>query len=411
MTASSTLTGELKFTFNEGFNALIGGRGSGKSALLEYIRFGLGRSAVDFGADQERTREKELLESTLAGGYVSLELERNGVREIWLRKGGSSVIEVLVPDSPSESISTDEARQRFRARCFSQKQLSTLIRTSDDVADQITGIAAAHSIDRRRDIEQEISELKRAVQNGVAKMVEFWTAEGLHDSAVKNVTDLRRRIATTKAQLEEEGLIEEQRNILERAPAYDLGEALLPEAADALTSDLEQVRRLISSIPSVDKSRREEVKEFPELNDFYAHIDAAAPLITGHLRSAEAELAKLTESQVTATTQFEISLAEFRKKHLAASSGQARLADLISESNKLAKELQEAESKQRQQKALLDSLSNASGELQAGREKLTRSQKKLRDLLEDAANEVSAVPSGVLKASVLKEGVPLILST
>jgi ABC-type cobalamin/Fe3+-siderophores transport system ATPase subunit len=406
MTVSSTLTGELTLTFNEGFNALIGGRGSGKSALLEYIRFGLGRSAVDFGVDQERTRERELLESTLAGGSVSLELERNGVRERWLRKGGSSVIEVLVPDSLSESVTTDEARQRFRARCFSQKQLSTLIRTSDDVADQITGIAAAQSIDRRRDIEQEISELKRAVQNSAAKMVEFWTAEGLHDSAVKNVTDLRRRIATTKAQLEEEGLTDEQRNILERAPAYDLAEALLPEAANALTSDLEQVRRLISSIPSVDKSRREEVKEFPELNDFYARIDAAAPLITGHLRSVEAELAKLTESQVTATTQFEISSVEFRKEHLAASSGQARLANLINESNRLAKELQEAESKQRQQKALLDSLSSASGELQASRERLARAQKKLSDLLEDAANEVSAVPSGVLKASVLKESVP-----
>lgn len=92
MIVSSTLTGELKLTFNEGFNALIGGRGSGKSALLEYIRFGLGRSAVDLGTDQERTRERELLESTLTGGYVSLELERNGVRERWLRKGGASVI-------------------------------------------------------------------------------------------------------------------------------------------------------------------------------------------------------------------------------------------------------------------------------------------------------------------------------
>jgi DNA repair exonuclease SbcCD ATPase subunit len=78
---------------------------------------------------------------------------------------------------------------------------------------------------------------------------------------------------------------------------------------------------------------------------------------------------------------------------------------LITESNRLAKELQEAESKQRQQKSLLDSLNNASAELQTSKERLARAQKKLRDLLEDAANEVSAVSSGVLKASVLKESV------
>lgn len=406
MTVSSSLTGRLTLTFNEGFNALIGGRGSGKSALLEYIRFGLGRSAVDLIHDQERTRERELLESTLEDGYVSLELDRNGVRETWLRKGISSTIEILVPGSPNESVSTDEARQRFRARCFSQKQLSTLIRTSDDVADQITGIAAAHSMDRRRDIEQEILELERAVQNGVTRMVEFWTAEGFHDSAAKNVTDLRRRIATTKAQLEAEGLSEEQRSVLERAPTYDLAEALLPEAAIALNLDLDQVRKLVSVVPSVDKSRREEVKEFPELNAFYAGVDAAEIQITEHLNSVVAELAKLEVGLQVASTQFGLSLAEFRKLHLAASSGQAKLANLISESNKLAKELQEAESKQRQQKAMLDGLSSAPVELQISREKLVRAQEKLRVLLEEAANEVSALSSGVLRAGILRENAP-----
>jgi chromosome segregation protein len=40
----SSLTGDdpLIITFNPGFNVFIGGRGSGKSAVLEYLRFGLG---------------------------------------------------------------------------------------------------------------------------------------------------------------------------------------------------------------------------------------------------------------------------------------------------------------------------------------------------------------------------------
>jgi DNA repair exonuclease SbcCD ATPase subunit len=406
MTVSSNLTGSLKLTFNEGFNAFIGGRGSGKSTLLEYIRFGLGRSAIDFGLDQERSREKELLESTLQQGYVSLELNRNGVIETWHRKGILNTIQVQVDGSADEIISIDEAQQRFRARAFSQKQLSTLIRTTDDAAEQITGIAAVQSLDRRRDIEQEILELKRTVQKCVSTMVDYWTAEALYDSASKNVADLRRRIATTKTQLEEEGLSEEQRIILERAPIYDLAEALLPEAAVALESDLEQVRKLSSTIISVDKSRREEVQEFSEVNDFYASIDAAQVQIDGHLQAVQNEIASLITAQENTATQFSLSSSEFRKKHSAASSGQAKLANLISDSNRLAKELQEAESKQRQQKALLDSLSSAPSDLQISREKLTKAQERLRSLLENAAQEVSAMSSGVLRAKTLKERTP-----
>lgn len=64
----SSLTGsaEMTVTFNEGFNALIGGRGSGKSAILEYLRFGLGRTNSDLSGhgddhfDDEYDRDAQL---------------------------------------------------------------------------------------------------------------------------------------------------------------------------------------------------------------------------------------------------------------------------------------------------------------------------------------------------------------
>jgi hypothetical protein len=70
----STLTGDdpVTITFNAGFNAFIGGRGSGKSALLEYLRFGLARTEKDLGhgGAAGREREEELIEHTLVDGYV-----------------------------------------------------------------------------------------------------------------------------------------------------------------------------------------------------------------------------------------------------------------------------------------------------------------------------------------------------
>jgi hypothetical protein len=64
----------LIIAFNAGFNAFIGGRGSGKSAVLEYLRFGLARTEKDLGRGPAagREREEELIEQTLQGGYVEV---------------------------------------------------------------------------------------------------------------------------------------------------------------------------------------------------------------------------------------------------------------------------------------------------------------------------------------------------
>ena len=57
----STLTGDdFHLIFNDGFTALIGGRGAGKSAVLEYLRFGLGRSATDTNTSEGTARERDL---------------------------------------------------------------------------------------------------------------------------------------------------------------------------------------------------------------------------------------------------------------------------------------------------------------------------------------------------------------
>ena len=76
----STLTGPDVFslTFNAGFNSFIGGKGSGKSAIIEYLRFGLARTAKEVGEDDAKgkQRDEQLIEETLAnGGYVEVVLE------------------------------------------------------------------------------------------------------------------------------------------------------------------------------------------------------------------------------------------------------------------------------------------------------------------------------------------------
>jgi AAA domain len=129
LTVQSILTGglPLKITFNAGFTAIIGGRGSGKTALLEYLRFALGRTESDINPDRKgkKEREAELINDTLADGYVEVMLEREGVHETWRRTLATrATITCTAEDGSQSDLTLSAARERFRARAFYQKGLS-----------------------------------------------------------------------------------------------------------------------------------------------------------------------------------------------------------------------------------------------------------------------------------------------
>jgi DNA repair exonuclease SbcCD ATPase subunit len=156
----------------------------------------------------------------------------------------------------------------------------------------------------------------------------------------------------------------------------------------------------------MDTTRREELNQFSEFASFYDAADASQVKITQYLNAIEAELALLLRQHGTSSENFSTSSNKFREEHSVASSGQAKLTQLISESNKLAKELQEAEAKQRQQKLKFDSLSDTPKELERQRKQLSEAYDRLKKVLNEAATQVSSMSSGVLRAKVLQESTP-----
>ena len=74
----STILHSTALTISPEFNAIIGGRGSGKSSFLEYVAFGLGRSCYDVPRNHYSgtDRMRDLVYDTLVskGGHVSLKI-------------------------------------------------------------------------------------------------------------------------------------------------------------------------------------------------------------------------------------------------------------------------------------------------------------------------------------------------
>lgn len=402
---AGSLTGEsFELTFNDGFNALIGGRGSGKSAILEYLRFGLGRSTLDTAEDVTSDRERDLITSTLVGGYVEVDLERDGVRETWKRTlDKQAVISVTADGRAPLDLPIATAQERFRARAFSQKQLSTLVRRPETADEQITGIAAAEWVDRRRQAEQDIEAAEREVHVAFQKVVQGWAAQAAYERAATATADLQRRVDATRVRLEQEGLNEAQKAILDAAPVYTRTEDQFAAAARAMTARLTTV----SEIKSIELEGWQQALDVPEVAD----IKQALAQINRRVDELKEELTQALEATQSVLQNSRVRFAdrhtEFKDKYAEANAAQSHLGSLLEDYKRLSGELQMAERQQQSADETRKTFTDAEAKLAAARTHLNDHLTALRSILSEAAQRVELMSTGILRARVEEEAAPM----
>ena len=130
--SNSKFLGPIALDFNPQFNAVIGGRGTGKSTILEYIRWALcdqPPSSQDTGeevADFQRRRQT-LIEGTLLplDAVVDISFLLNGVSHI-VRRKASGELTLKIGDAPFQACTEQNIRELLPVRAYSQKQLSAV---------------------------------------------------------------------------------------------------------------------------------------------------------------------------------------------------------------------------------------------------------------------------------------------
>lgn len=140
ITASKFL-GRVNLFLSPQYNTLIGGRGTGKSTLLEYVRWALcvpsrGLDDDEDVPDHER-RARILIERTLAEvkGAVRVHMIVQGVAHVVERRtsGVDHEIMLKIGDDAFRASNDSEIRRLLPVEAYSQKQLSSIGRTTSDV--------------------------------------------------------------------------------------------------------------------------------------------------------------------------------------------------------------------------------------------------------------------------------------
>ena len=114
-----------RLELSEGLNCIIGARGTGKTTVLEFVRFAFD-SLHDRETDPaEYRRVDALVEQNLGGGRVEIEFEtKDGLRYIVSRSVGEEPV-VLTADGEATEL-TLKSGDVFRADIYSQNEIERI---------------------------------------------------------------------------------------------------------------------------------------------------------------------------------------------------------------------------------------------------------------------------------------------
>lgn len=121
----------MSIDFADGLNCLIGARGTGKTTVLEFIRYALDAMPADGPA---RKRVEALIEGNLAGGRIEVAIQnRDGLAYIVSRSAGEAPVVLDVNRAPTEiNIRTSGL---FNVDIFSQNEVEAV---ADEAGSQLS---------------------------------------------------------------------------------------------------------------------------------------------------------------------------------------------------------------------------------------------------------------------------------
>jgi type III restriction enzyme len=129
--SNSRFMGPIVLEINPQYNALIGGRGTGKSTVLEYLRWGLcdqPPAGNDGDLPEFQRRARALVQNTLAplAATVSVSFAKNGIEHVVRRKSATNELFLKIGNGDFAPCTEADVRDLLPVHAYSQKQLSSV---------------------------------------------------------------------------------------------------------------------------------------------------------------------------------------------------------------------------------------------------------------------------------------------
>jgi type III restriction enzyme len=130
--SNSKFLGPIGLAINPQYNALIGGRGTGKSTCLEYLRWALCDQPPELADDDDMpnhaARRARLIEQTLEpfGANIEVDFVLNGISHMIRRYAETGRVQLKIGDRELKDATPEEIRALLPIEAYSQRQLSSV---------------------------------------------------------------------------------------------------------------------------------------------------------------------------------------------------------------------------------------------------------------------------------------------
>lgn len=295
--SNSAFLGPVTFDLNPQYNAIIGGRGTGKSTLLGYLRWALcDQPEEDEGSETGSlgVRQRRLIEKTLTpyDARVEVDFQINGVHHIVRRSASDGEVQLKVGGGEFGVARETEIRALLPVHAYSQKQLSSVAVRIDE----LTRFIAAPINNRLDEIDRQVADVAARLRENYATVQRARVLDVAISRSSLEIESLDTQSENLRVSLA--GLSEGDQRILAAKAPHDrlrafvrAHESTSEEVADALDTALARIRLLAP--PTADPS------ELPEtLRDQALEIGGAtAAAVAKAAADVEDALASLRASQ------------------------------------------------------------------------------------------------------------------
>lgn len=200
--SNSAFLGPVELELNPQYNALIGGRGTGKSTLLEYLRWALcdqPPSVADDDAPNYQARRMRLIDQTLKtlNATIDVRFRINNVPHVVRRSSLDGSLQIKIAKEDLRPCTEDEVRSLLPIQAYSQKQLSDVSVRVEELSRFVTA-----------PIRSELDKIERQANDAAGRIRELFATRLRHRTLTHTLqrraleeTSLREQAAAVRASL------------------------------------------------------------------------------------------------------------------------------------------------------------------------------------------------------------------
>lgn len=403
---SSTILQDTTLQFSPELNSAIGGRGSGKSSLLEYLSFGLGRSCHD---EQRKhysgtERLRELVNDTLVfqGGHVTLKIvQDNALFSVERAQENAYQPKVTYPNGDTQTVTVKELRALFPAVVYSQGELAEIGKQSGKKTQLSDLLQFVNPEYKREDdrLVQDIETAKSTVKATIQKCVSRWTLQAKLRRLKTSRDSLKQRVQALEKTLPKQSE-EDQATVayFDKANQFDVKRIQASKHADQIVDALKASATELGNV----RDLKSELTGDPEVIT-QAYIDLYETFSAG-IKNLQNELKVRRETLTAAEKKWAEKLKTAREKRdkvleklIEHKTVTAQIIKLSEDITDLTNQIGDLET---QLKAAGDPDSSLENEVHALKDK----NRQRTNRTQEWAKEIETLSSGKIKAAVDSNG-------